>query len=142
MSYPRQQRFVHVLRADESGGVGDIAREQWRLMLQEASDEHAKELGKVRTTQEELEERVIHLEEEIERLFERDREETLLTAEKFVMVKEVSRDQARRLVENYMREHQTADTEELLTNLRIGLRNLVEILDQLKAEGKIRAELD
>jgi polyhydroxyalkanoate synthesis regulator phasin len=142
MSYSRQPKLVHVVRSEEPT-IDAIVREQWRLMLQEASDQHAEELGKVRMTQEELEERVIHLEEELEGLWDRERENIVRRDRRIVVVNQVSRDQAKRLVEDYMREHKTADTEELLVTLGIELRTLLSILDDLKAEGRVAvAETD
>lgn len=44
---------------------------------------------------------------------------------------------AKEKVIKYMEEHKTADTEELMTNVNIDLKLLVEIIDELKEEGKL-----
>jgi len=54
-----------------------------------------------------------------------------------VLVEEMGRDEAKRRIESYFETHDEADTEELMRNLRIDLQLLVELLDELKKEGKI-----
>lgn len=56
-----------------------------------------------------------------------------------VIVEEIGHDEARRRILNYIETHDEADTEDLMKNLRIDLALLVEILDELKKEGKIES---
>jgi len=43
----------------------------------------------------------------------------------------------RKRVEEYFKEHGQADIEELILNLKIPVQTLVEIIDELKKEGKL-----
>lgn len=54
-----------------------------------------------------------------------------------VVVEEVSKEEGKRLVETYFKEHGSADMEELMLNLRISIQSLVEIIDDLRSEGKL-----
>jgi len=54
-------------------------------------------------------------------------------------VEEITKEEGKEKVENYLEEHGAADTEELMMNLGISLRCLVDILDELAEEGKIKA---
>jgi len=51
--------------------------------------------------------------------------------------KEMSKDEAKIKVENYLKEHESAEIKELISNLGIDIRMLVEIIDELKKEDKI-----
>lgn len=59
------------------------------------------------------------------------------TTPRVVVIEELSKEEARERVINYLDEHQSADTEELMVNLGIELRLLVDILDELRREEKI-----
>jgi len=61
---------------------------------------------------------------------------------KVVVIEEIPKEEARKKVEEYFKEHGTADIEELMMNLKIPVPTLVEILDDLKREGKITARDD
>lgn len=61
-------------------------------------------------------------------------------APKVVVIGEISKEQAMEKVEDYFKEHGRADIEELMLNLRIDVRTLVEIIDELREKGKIEAE--
>jgi|SRR3972149_7157750 len=56
---------------------------------------------------------------------------------KIVVLEEVSKEEGKTLVENYFKEHGCADIEELMLNLRISVQTIVEIIDDLKNEGKL-----
>ena len=56
---------------------------------------------------------------------------------KVVVLEEISREEAKQRVEAYFKEHGTADIEELMLNLRIPVETIVEIIDDLKKEGKL-----
>jgi hypothetical protein len=56
-----------------------------------------------------------------------------------VLVEELSREEAKKRIESYFETHDEADTEELMRALRIDLELLVNLLDELKREGKIRS---
>jgi hypothetical protein len=56
---------------------------------------------------------------------------------KVVVLEEISKEEARKLVEGYFEKHGQADIEELMLNLQIPVRNIVEIIDELKNEGKL-----
>ena len=53
------------------------------------------------------------------------------------MSKETARETARQKVLDYMREHKKSDIIELHKNIRCDIRLLVEIIDELRSEGKI-----
>ena len=57
-----------------------------------------------------------------------------------VIVEEVPKEDAKHRIEEYFKEHETADIEELMLNLKIPVQTIVEIIDELKEEGKISAE--
>lgn len=144
LSISRQPKIIYLAQAEGTHDFDDVAREQWRMSIQEFFDVH-EELGKFTETQEELGERITRLEDELEKMrgFVDVVEKTLHEKRRVVVIKELSHDDAKQLVERYMRENKTADTEELLLKLGIELRILVEILDELKAEGRITvAETD
>lgn len=56
---------------------------------------------------------------------------------KIVVIQEISKEDGKTLVENYFKEHETADIEELMLNLRIPIQVIVEIIDELRDEGKL-----
>lgn len=106
------------------------------------------EVGYRRTTQEIF----LHSHEEF-RTIERDIEELKNSVKKLdakvedirdifpkvVVVEEVPKEEARKRVEEYFKKHEMADIEELMLNLKIPVQTLVEIIDELKREGKVTA---
>ena len=56
---------------------------------------------------------------------------------KVVVLEEVSEEEGKKRVEDYFKEHGQADIEELMLNLKIPVQTLVEIIDELKREGKL-----
>lgn len=56
---------------------------------------------------------------------------------KIVVLEEVSKEEAKKLVEDYFKEHGCADIEELMLNLKISVQGIVEIIDELQKEGKL-----
>jgi nitrogen regulatory protein PII len=56
---------------------------------------------------------------------------------KIVGVEEISKDEGKKLVEDYFKQHGTADIEELMINLQISVQTIVEIIDELRTEGKL-----
>lgn len=60
-----------------------------------------------------------------------------LSVPKVVVIEEKSKEQAKKEVEEYFKENKTTDIEQLVINLRIDVRTLVEIIDELKTEGII-----
>ena len=54
-----------------------------------------------------------------------------------VIIEEMSKETARQKVLDYMREHKKSDIIELHKNIRCDIRLLVEIIDELRREGKI-----
>jgi hypothetical protein len=56
---------------------------------------------------------------------------------KVVVLEEVSKEEGKKLVEDYFKEHGCADIEELMLNLRISVQTIVEIVDELRNEGKL-----
>lgn len=64
----------------------------------------------------------------------------LIVSPKVVVVEEVPKEEAKRRVEKYFEEHGTADIEELMLNLKIRVQTLVDIIDELRREGKISEE--
>lgn len=56
---------------------------------------------------------------------------------KIVVIKEISKEDGKKLVEDYFKEHEEADIEELMLNLRIPIQTIVEIIDELHDEGKL-----
>jgi predicted transcriptional regulator len=61
---------------------------------------------------------------------------------KVVVIEEIPKEEAKKRVEEYFKKHGQADIEELMMNLKIPVQTLVEILDELKREGKITAQDD
>ncbi len=59
------------------------------------------------------------------------------TIPEIVIVEEMSKETARQKVLDYMREHKKSDIIELHKNIRCDVRLLVEIIDELRKEGKI-----
>ena len=59
-----------------------------------------------------------------------------------VFIEEVPIAVAKEKVESYFIEHGEADLEDLITNLKIPLRKLVAIIDELKEEGKLSPKED
>jgi hypothetical protein len=59
------------------------------------------------------------------------------TIPEIVIVEEMSKETARQKVLDYMREHKRSDIIELHKNIRCDVRLLVEIIDELRKEGKI-----
>lgn len=57
-----------------------------------------------------------------------------------VVIEEIPKEEAKLRVEEYFKEHKTADIEELMLNLKIPVQTLVEIIDELKQAGKISPE--
>ena len=56
---------------------------------------------------------------------------------KIVVVEEISKEDGKKLVEDYFKEHGCADIEEIMLNLRIPIQTVVEIIDELRDEGKL-----
>ena len=54
-----------------------------------------------------------------------------------VIIEEMSKETARQKVLDYMREHKKSDIIELHKNIRCDIRLLLEIIDELRREGKI-----
>ena len=54
-----------------------------------------------------------------------------------VIIEEMSKETARQKVLDYMREHKKSDIIELHKNISCDIRLLVEIIDELRSEGKI-----
>lgn len=59
---------------------------------------------------------------------------------RIVVVEEIPKDEAKHKVEEYFKENKEADIEELMINLKIPVEILVDIIDELKEEGKIASE--
>jgi hypothetical protein len=58
-------------------------------------------------------------------------------APEVVVLEEISKEEGKKLVEDYFKEHGCADIEELMLNLRIPVQVIVEIVDELRNEGKL-----
>lgn len=56
---------------------------------------------------------------------------------KIVVIEEKSKKEAKELIESYFKEHKKADIEELMMNLHISVDTIVEIIDELREEGKL-----
>ncbi len=56
---------------------------------------------------------------------------------KIVYVKEVPRSEAKERVIEYFKEHSEADLEDLMINLKIPVRILVDVIDELRKEGTL-----
>ena len=73
------------------------------------------------------------------RLIESVQDQNASTAiPEIVVVEEMSKETARQKVLKYMREHKKSDVIELHKNIRCDIRLLVEIIDELQREGKIK----
>ena len=62
-----------------------------------------------------------------------------LPLSQITVVKEITFDEAKKIVKSYLQEHKKADTDELLVKLGIELETLVKVLDELKQSGDIEA---
>lgn len=56
---------------------------------------------------------------------------------KVVILEEISREEGRKRVEQYFKERGQADIEELMVNLKIPVQDLIEIIDDMKKEGRV-----
>ena len=56
---------------------------------------------------------------------------------KVVIVEEVSKEEGKTLVEDYFKVHGSADIEELMLNLKMPVRSIIDIIDELQKEGKL-----
>ncbi len=65
-----------------------------------------------------------------------------ITIPEIVIVEEMRKETAKQKVLNYMREHKKSDIIELHKNIRCDIRLLVEIIDELRREGKIEGGLN
>ncbi len=54
-----------------------------------------------------------------------------------IVINDYTKEEAKKLIIKYMKENKKADTEILMTKLHIDLPLLIDILDELKKEGKI-----
>jgi len=61
---------------------------------------------------------------------------------KVVVLEEISKEEGRKRVEEYFKENGQADIEELMLNLKIPVQTIVEIIDDLKKEGKVAPKGD
>lgn len=59
---------------------------------------------------------------------------------KIVVIEEISKEDAKKRIEDYFEEHEEADIEELMLNLRIPIQTIVEIIDELRGEGKLEPQ--
>jgi len=136
---PRQMKEVYVVRTDRPYGSEDMMQHDFGFRVQDFIDPHVEPEVTASITPDEVLERLVELEDKMKRIQRMQR--LLLRAghaqQKLVIIKELSRGEAKKMVEDYIREHGKADTEELM-DLGIELKLLVEILDELKAEGKVR----
>jgi len=60
-----------------------------------------------------------------------------ISTPKVIIVEEMDKSTAKQKVFDFIREHKTSDIEELHENIRCDIRLLVEIIDELYAEGAI-----
>ena len=107
------------------------------------------ELGYVRITQEisphsheeikEIQKEIAQLKESMKNM-DAEIKEILGGSPKVVVLEEISKEEARVKVEEYFEQHGKADIEELMLNLRIPIRTIVEIIDVMKREGKLSSE--
>jgi oligoribonuclease (3'-5' exoribonuclease) len=58
-------------------------------------------------------------------------------APEMVIVEEMTKEEAKQKVIDYMREHKTSDIAELHKSIGCDIKLLVEIIDELRQEGKI-----
>jgi hypothetical protein len=63
--------------------------------------------------------------------------EQIIRSPEVIIVEEMSREEAKRKVLNYIRKHKASDIVELHKHVRCDIRLLVEIIDELQREGKI-----
>ena len=59
---------------------------------------------------------------------------------KIIVVEEMDYEMAKEKVEDYLKSNKTADIEQIHENLRIGIEQLIDIIDELIEEGKITEE--
>jgi hypothetical protein len=64
----------------------------------------------------------------------------MVTFPEVMITQEIDRKVAKQKVLDYMREHHTFDIPELHKNIRCDIRLLVEIIDELRREGKIEED--
>lgn len=64
-------------------------------------------------------------------------EELLEISPRIVVLEEISAEEARKRVEDYFKEHEQSDIEELMLNLKIPVQTIVAIIDDMKKEGKL-----
>jgi hypothetical protein len=69
-------------------------------------------------------------------------EELRTSLPKVVVLEEISKEEGKRRVEDYFKAHGQADMEELMLNLKIPVQTLVEIIDDLKKEGRLAPKVD
>ena len=62
------------------------------------------------------------------------------TTPEIVIVEEMGKETAKQKVLKYMREHKKSDVIELHKNIRCDIGLLVEIIDELRREGKIEGD--
>jgi hypothetical protein len=67
-------------------------------------------------------------------------ESGMVTFPEVMITQEIDRKVAKQKVLDYMREHHTFDIPELHKNIRCDIRLLVEIIDELRREGKIEED--
>jgi hypothetical protein len=139
----RPVKQVYVLRTDEQHSIDDIMGGQREFRIQELLEGHEQpdepEIS-VSITLDEVMAKLVKIEREISRIqrIQRNLSRTRHTTQKVVIIKELSHDEAKKIVEEYLRVHGKADTEELM-DLGIELKLLIGILDELKVQGRIKA---
>lgn len=140
---PRQMKEVFVIRTDRPDDLDDMMRPDIRFPFQKFIDRHMEPEVTAGVTLDEVLERLVEFEDKLRRVQRMQRSFVRAghTKQKLVIIKELSHEQARKMVEDYIREHGKADTEELM-DLGIELKLLVGIIDELKAEGKIGSAED
>lgn len=126
MSYPSTAGTIPPEAVVETEELGYRKR---RYLLRTHShpefDEFSKEINELQSSVKELQNKV---------------EGLSIVSPKVVVVEEVPRQEAKRRVVEYFKEHGTADIEELMLNLKIRVQLLVDIIDELRKEGKISEE--
>jgi len=96
----------------------------------------SKDMREVKATVRRLGNDLSEVKPTVERLCKRVEELTGVIP-RVVILEEISKEEGRKLVEEYFREHGQADIEELMLNLKIPVRSIVEIIDDMKKEGKV-----